>query len=135
VPTLRATVKVTDAAPAVTKYFAVENARVPAVDGVDVEPAPVEPLLVLPLLVLPLLVLPLLVVPPELLLPVPVAIVPVTAAPPELAVPKLDTLVEDPPHAARSPNNMKQGRRISARVRVIVRCHRCWNCRAILIAQ
>jgi hypothetical protein len=130
VPTLRATVKVTDAAPAVTKYFAVENARVPAVDGVDVEPAPVEPLPVLPLLVLPLLV-----VPPELLLPVPVAIVPVTAAPPELAVPKLDTLVEDPPHAARSPNNMKQGRRISARVRVIVRCHRCWNCRAILIAQ
>jgi hypothetical protein len=102
---------------------------------VDVEPAPVEPLLVLPLLVLPLLVLPLLVVPPELLLPVPVGIVLVTEAPPELAVPKLDTLVEDPPHAARSPRNMKQGRRISAGVRVIVRCHRCWNCRASLIAQ
>jgi hypothetical protein len=124
----------------------VENARVPAVDGVDEvdeEPAPVEPLLVLPLLVLPLLVLPLLpllvvpllVVPPELLLPVPVGIVPVTAAPPELAVPKLDTLVEDPPHAARSPNNMKQGRRISAGVRVIPEVTGVCNCRAILIAQ
>jgi hypothetical protein len=129
----------------------VENARVPAVDGVDEvdeEPAPVEPLLVLPLLVLPLLpllvvpllvvpllVVPLLVVPPELLLPVPVGIVPVTAAPPELAVPKLDTLVEDPPHAARSPNNMKQGRRISAGVRVIPEVTGVCNCRAILIAQ
>jgi len=114
--------------------------------AVTVAVVPVLPVVVLPVVLVPVVLLPVVllpvVLPPVVLLPVelllvvllPVVPLPVVPLPVELllvvllpapvtaaavAVPELETLVDDPLHAARNPSSAKQGRRIRAGVSVI----------------